>query len=662
MNYKITHNWLLDYIDTDATAEEIQSYLSLSSVNVETLEYVGDDIVYDIEVTSNRIDVASVVGFALECVAVLPRYGKRAEWKSKPLGKHFDEISPSAPVKEIAISIQDDGIVSRFAAVILSDVKVGPSPDIIRTRLEACGEHSINNVVDISNYLRIALGQPVHMFDYDAIEKATMVIQKSLAGDVVVLIDGKELKLPGNDIIIKDGGDRIIDLVGLMGGQNTEIKDTTRNVLLFVPVVDKRLIRKTSMITNHRTAAISYFEKGLDEARVEPALVYGVELLREHAHATVASKVLDVYPEPADVLHVSGSKQYIETLMNTPLTVSEIREILSPLGFHVTGDADQLDVVVPSYRAKDIEGFADIAEEVARIYGYHNITPVIQQTNPVYQPLAMRQLVDAKDKIQDFLSACGFYEQYSYSMISKADIAKYGDTLEDYLKLSNTISADIEYLRTSLTPSLLKMIAENQGKREMLHFFELARVYIKRAGELPNEEERLCIVSHADFSILKGVLENIFNLLHIEQVSFRPTSSDRHLSTQAALIGNDGKQIGLIGILKDTYRLAFDIKKTVSIAEISLKDLIAHINYYPKYIRPNPFAHIKLDYTYTTDAEHIFADIRSKAFETSTMLQSVDLVSQFESNVTIRFVFAAPDRNITDAEAQAELKKIKAVL
>lgn len=663
MNFKITHDWLLDYLDTDTTAEKIQSYLSLSAVNVETLEKVKNDSVYDIEVTSNRIDAASVFGFALECAAVLPRNGEKAKLISHPLDKTFAHISkPSGDLKKISIQIKDVDTVSRIAALVLTDVKVGPSPDHIRDRLEACGERSINNVVDISNYLRIALGQPVHMFDYDAIEGASMTIEKSKPGDIVTLIDGTDLKLPGNDVIIKDGSGRIIDLVGLMGGQNTEVKESTQNVLFFVPIVNRTLVRKTSMNTGHRTAAISYFEKGLDEERVEPALVYGVELLQEFAGATVASEIFDSYPEPQKEVIIDVNHDYVQKLINAVISADEIAKMIAPLGFSIQAEGETLHVSVPSYRRKDVDSQADIAEEIARMYGYHNITPQIQMTNPVFQPLEVHHQIAAEESIRDFLSACGFYEQYNYSMISKADIEKTGQPEEDFLKLSNTISTDIEYLRNNLVPSLLKNITNNQGKAAQLHFFEIARVYRKRVGDLPEEISTLGIATTANLSILKGVIENLLELLKCEGLHFAAGDKDSRISLQTLLVDENGDECGRLGVLSEATRLAYDIRQPVSVAQVRMDMLIKHINYYPKYVKPNPHAHIKLDYTYTSSPEHMFADIQSKAYATSSLLQSIDLVSQFENNVTLRFVFAAADRNITDVEAQAELEKIKAVI
>ncbi len=285
MNIKITYNWLLEYLDTDTDAYELQKYLSLCGPSVETVEKKGDDYVLDIEVTTNRVDMASVFGVAQEAQAILPQFGKKAKLKFNPIRQYiFSKINSPKDLKStLDIKIQDEDIASRITAIVLSDIKIGPSPDHIKSRLEACDIRSINNVVDISNYLMLSLGQPTHTFDYDLIKSHKMIIRKAKKGEKVVTLDNKQITLPGGDIVIEDGGGQLDGLAGIMGGLDTEIKSDTKNVILFIETYNKRLIRRTSMTTGQRTAAATYFEKGLDEERVEPTLIYEVERLQKYA-------------------------------------------------------------------------------------------------------------------------------------------------------------------------------------------------------------------------------------------------------------------------------------------------------------------------------------------------------------------------------------------
>src|SRR3990167_7297737 len=284
MNIKITYNWLLEYLDTDASPYELQKYLSLCGPSVEQVNKIGDDYVLDIEITSNRVDMASVFGIALEASAILPQFGKKAKLKTNPLKEYtFNSANlEGSDNKKLDIKIQNPKLISRFTAIVLSNIDIKPAPDIIKKRLQMIDIKSINNIIDISNYLMVALGQPTHMFDFDQVAGGTMILRESKKGEKLVTLDDKEVALPGGDIVIEDGSGRLIDLCGIMGGKNSSITDKTKNIVFFVQTYDKKKIRKTSMTTGTRTVAATYFEKGLDPSRVENTLEIGIELLKKY--------------------------------------------------------------------------------------------------------------------------------------------------------------------------------------------------------------------------------------------------------------------------------------------------------------------------------------------------------------------------------------------
>ena len=334
MNIKITHNWLLEYLDTDATPSEIQKYLSLCGPSVEKVEKFNDDYVYDIEVTSNRVDMASVFGIAQEALAILPQFGKKAILKLNPLVKYkFNLLKKSSDRnKNLEIKIKTNNLCSRFTAIILANVKISDSPDFITKRLQLCGIKTINNVVDISNYLMLALGQPVHIFDYDLIGKTSMIMRASNKGEKIQTLAGKQIVLPGGDIIIEDGNRRLIDLCGIMGGFNSAVNNNTNKIILFIQTYNPQKIRRTSMITGQRTVAATYFEKGLDEERVEPTTVYGVELLKKYAEARISSQLYDIYPDPYKSKSLTFSIVDIQRMIGVQITKDTIIKILSNRG------------------------------------------------------------------------------------------------------------------------------------------------------------------------------------------------------------------------------------------------------------------------------------------------------------------------------------------
>src|SRR3989338_10010257 len=354
MNIKITHNWLLDYLDTEADSYEIQKFLSLCGPSVESVEKIRDDFVFDIEITSNRIDTASVFGITQEALAILPQFNKKTLIKFDPLKNFIFKKIRQKEEKKLDIEIKDPNLVSRISAVVLSDVKIGDSPKKLKQRLLDCGINPINNVVDVSNYIRIALGQPCHIFDYDSIGGSKMIIRKSTKGETLTTLDKENVELPGNDIVISDANGNLIDQPGIMGAFNSSVKSDTKNIILFVPVFNGKMVRRTSMLTGKRSDSASYFEKGLDEERTESALVYGVSLLKENTKAIVSSRIIDIYKNKYKPRKIIVTFSHISNLIGQNIDKRDTVEILKRLGFNVTRKKDTLEIIIPSYRKNDI--------------------------------------------------------------------------------------------------------------------------------------------------------------------------------------------------------------------------------------------------------------------------------------------------------------------
>ncbi len=639
MNIKITYNWLLDYLDTDASPDEIREYLSLCGPSIESVEKTKDDYVFDIEVISNRIDYASIIGIAQESVAILPMFGKKAKIKANPLTEYrFSRIKSGFTQKrELQIKIADSTLCSRFTAIIIENVKITPSPDFMKNRLIAAGIKSINNVVDISNYLMLALGQPVHVFDYDQIKGQTMIMRESKKDEKIFTLDEKEITLPGGDVVIEDGSGNLIDLCGIMGGLNSAISDKTKNVVLFVQTYDKVRIRRTSISTGVKTVAATFFEKGLDPERVEPTLVYGVELLEKYAQGKIASKLYDIYPEKQKEKSLVMGYELFGKKIGVKIPEKTIDSILINLGFkinHLNNDRTKMvKITVPSWRTNDIDIPEDIIEEVARIYGYHNIPSILQPIVYIDQPKEMEDIFVFQNRIKLLLKHLGLNEVINYSMVSRQMIEKSGLNINDHLRLSNSISTDIEFLRISLLPSLEKNIKENMGRREVLQLFEIAKVYLKRVGpvkdspykESPCEEVyRLGIATNTDYSDLKGIVEAIYKELNIEQL----------------LIPEINEKDGIF------------------LTEIDFQTLIDHCQLVPKYKPLHPYAIIKLDKTFEISPDTTYAVVRQKAFQ-SKLLQKIEVVTLYQNKLTLRFYYSSPERNITEEEAKQELYKIR---
>ena len=483
MNISIPHSWLKEFLTTDAPPQKIAECLSLCGPSVEQLEKTKDDYVYHLEVTTNRVDMMSVLGIAREAAAILPRFGFSARLKNdlyQPtrtllVGKPF-------PLKVIV----DQKLCPRFSAVIINNVKIRPSPEKIKNRLELSGIRSLNNVVDISNYLMRAYGQPVHTFDFDKI-KDKMILRLSRKGETLTTLDGKTFTLPGEDIVIEDGGKRLIDLCGIMGGANSAVDANTKKVLLFVQTYSAKHIRRTSMILGQRSEAAQIFEKQPDPEQIMSVLLKGIQLFKQLTGGAQSSKIIDIYPQPDKPKSVTAPLQLIKERLGVEITQPEVDKILKSLGF--------INNQVPSWRAKDINIPEDIVEEVARIYGYHRLPSQIMATAiPTNYPETNFYL---EQQIKHWLVGFGLTEIYTNSLI--------GQNYPGQLKIKNALSTDWQYLRNSLIPSHTQTFAA----------FEIANTYHPRPGRLPEERLQLIISGFSDFAKLKGIVDALFAKLHL---------------------------------------------------------------------------------------------------------------------------------------------------
>lgn len=662
MNIKITYKWLLDYLDTDATPYDLQKYLSLCGPSVETVEEKNGDYVLDIEITSNRVDMASVFGIAQEAQAILPQFGLKARLKENPLEKYRLQYNLREPEEELPldVEIRDQGLATRCTTMVLSNVRVGQAPDVIRERLELCDIRSINNVVDISNYLMLSLGQPTHIFDYDSIGKHTMVLRESKKGESITTLDDKKITLPGGDIVIEDGNGDLIDLCGIMGGLNSSVKEATTRVVLFVQTYNKVKIRRTSMTTGQRSVAATYFEKNLDEERVIPTLAYGCELLEMYAGASRASHLQDIYPNPLSAKTVVTSVADIRRTMGVAIEADAAATILENLGFTVKRFEDNLEVGVPSWRRDDIDTRADIVEEVARVFGYFRLPNDIQKTGYIKQPRELEQLFHYQIEIKKLLRDIGLNEVMNYSMISEDLIRSLNGNPADHLFITNTISEEIKYLRTSLVPSLIKDMKDNEGRRDTLRFFEIAKVYHRKQVGLPDEQFCLGIAVNTDFWELKGIVERIFAELHV-QASFKTGSHTLLSPNMQADVLIEGDSIGTIGKVRTAYKDALGLLKDVYVAELSFMPLIQRAKLLPTYVPPTMYSVIKLDYTLPIK-RFTYEDIVNAARNASQLVLSVELIDRYKDNITLRFMFGSRAKNITEQEAKTELERIKSAI
>lgn len=632
MNIKIVDSWLREYLDTKESASKIAQALSLSSVSVDKVERVDDDFIYDIEITTNRPDLMSVLGIAREASAVL-KNSRLTDLKINP---------PNTRSESFPIEIKNDPkIVNRICAVVL-EVEIGPSPKEIKERLENSGIRSLNNLIDITNYVMREIGHPAHVFDFDLLTTKKMIIRESKPGEKITTLDDKEYSLLGGDIVADDTTGKIIDLLGVMGTKNSVVRDTTKRILFFLDNNNPKNIRRTSMSLGIRTEAAIINEKGIDPELTFKALQRGIELYEEIAKGKVISEILDIYPNKSKTHFIKVSNEKINRVMGIELNPMESVLILEKLGFNAKKSGEYLEINVPTNRSSEILIDEDVIEEIARVYGYHKLPSII----PAF--LSGKNISYANDfyfeqRVKNSLKYWGFTENYTYSLVS-GDM--FEGPLENALKLKNPLSEDLVYLRNTLIPSLLKVEKENPAKQD-LKIFEIANVYLKRNNNLPDEVLMLSGLvkqPHVNFYEVKGIVEQLLIDIGIKNIEFK--KSQMGGSGSSLFIVKD--YIGEIEVL-DTHIIDF---------ELEFRTILKYANV-KKTFRPfAKFPPVMEDITVVAESNISTQQLINTIESQSEKVADASLKNTFENSRTFHITYLDFDKNLTKEEVSKIRKSI----
>ena len=687
MNILVPHSWLTEYVKTDAKPREIARLLSLHSASVERVEQRGDDWIYDIEVTTNRIDMAGVIGLAREVAAVLNQNGIAAEYKEL-LVSEPENVSESLP-----ITIKNDPkLCRRVLGVVIDNIEMGKSPQWMRQRLEKSGVRSLNTIVDITNYVMLETGHPTHVFDYDRIKTNTLLIRPSKKGEKITTFEGKGYTLSGDDIAIDDGTGEIIDLPGIAGTKNSVVTNDTKRILFFTENNDAHRIRRTCMTLGIHTYASNINKNRPDPETAKIAMLRGIQLYREVAKGTVASRIDDQYEKSDDPKPVTVSSEKIKTYMGKQLPTQQIVSILTPLGFAVTDELTNkhYTVTIPSWRRADVTIEEDIIEEVTRIYGYHNIQSRVKIGEPVPQSSNTKQYW--MTKVKHALKYGGFTELYTSSLVSSELLSTYGFDRKKCIKIKNPLSEEGEYLRPSLIPGIVQALVENKNRKEELRLFELSRVYLENNVVAPShgairnqpvqEPTMLTFVIHEpdtkqSFYKAKGIVESLFDELRITNYELRveidescPIANQLHPIRRASITmkqparnasrnmrdagGSNSETmqtIGLIGQINDSILVDIDFDMLIRYA--STKKSYTPIPEHPPVIE---------DMTLTIKPSTHIGPVMDTIKTASTLVKEVTLTSQYEDKLTFRITFQDPKKNLSDKEVGEIKELIKAKL
>ncbi|MEX0683557.1 MAG: phenylalanine--tRNA ligase subunit beta [Dehalococcoidia bacterium] len=548
------------------------------------LAQVLGETVFDFDLTPNRPDLFSVVGIAREVAALTSQ-------KVRDPSLQYPEKGALATGKA-KVTIADPDLCPRYVAAIIENVTIGPSPDWMQERLTAAGMRPINNIVDITNYVMLEMGQPLHAFDYDRVAKHHIIVRRAVKNERLTLLDGSKHKLSDQTLVIADA-DRAVAIAGVMGGHDSEVTPKTKTILLESANFNGPSIRRTSQAFKIRTDASTRFEKGLSPHLPPVAAARAVKLMVELAGGKAAKGLIDANPGDAKQGRVTLTMERLVRVLGLEPPAARIREILTGLGFGARWmPPDRFIVRVPYWRT-DINIADDLIEEVARIIGYDQLpTSMLRGEIPerVPQPRS-----DLRERTRDALTDVGMQEIITYSM---TDLESLGKVLprEDLeitrpLRIANPLSRQYEYARTTLRHALLETLAANiRGNQALIGLFETARVYLPNEDDLPTEVESLCGVisgrlpdrwgqatgEPAGFYDAKARVEHLLAVLRID-AEYREANDFAYLPGRTAEIFVNADRVGILGEVHSRVAEQFDISRQVAMLELDLDALLPHV-------------------------------------------------------------------------------------
>ncbi|KKL52066.1 hypothetical protein LCGC14_2289210, partial [marine sediment metagenome] len=543
-------------------------------VGAPVASYLGD-AVFDLALTPNRPDLLSIVGVAREVAALTGNTVREPSIEYAATGK---------PIKGRAqVQIDDPDLCPRYVAAVIEGVTIGESPPWMQERLIGAGMRPINSIVDITNYVMLELGQPLHAFDLSRLRRAQIIVRRARPDETLVLLDGSEQELSPDMLVIADA-EVPVALAGVMGGLDSEINLNTTTILLESASFHGPNIRRTAVALKARTDASTRFDKGLSRHLPSIAAQRAVKLMVELCGGRAAEGIIDVYPGKTKDVRVTLTQKRLHTLLGMELPVARVRQLLSSLGFSCRWvPPDRYVVRVPYWRT-DVSIADDVVEEIARVIGYDRLpTRRLRGELPPAWPQPRR---DLRTRVADILAAAGMQEVVTYSLTSLEALSKVlaPEELSVHapLRVANPMSQEQEYARTSLRASLLRTLADNVRHRDdFTALFETARVYLPRPDDLPEEVETVAAVitgrspdrwgrpggEPAGFYQAKSYLDLLFGRLGVS-AEYAETEDHALLPGRAAAVSVDGRRIGLVGQVHPRVASQFDLEAPVAMFEI----------------------------------------------------------------------------------------------
>lgn len=634
-----------------------------------------DDEIIELSITPNRADALSMRGVAHEVAAI---YGKSVHFPEKTV---TEDSKPASD--KISVAIESDKVAT-YASRVVENVTVQPSPQWLQNLLMNAGIRPINNVVDVTNYVLLYFGQPMHAFDLDKFEDSRIVARDARDGEKLVTLDGEERELTAEDIVITVA-DKPVALAGVMGGASTEIDNNSENVVLEAAVFDGKSVRKTSSRLNLRSESSSRFEKGVNNDTVLEALDFAAAMLQELANGTVLAGRVQAGSVDTEPVQVSTSLDYVNVRLGTELTFADIEDVFAKLGFGLSGDAEKFTVSVPR-RRWDIAIQADLVEEIARIYGYEKLPTTLPEAAGTAGELTKTQAL--RRKIRTIAEGAGLTEIISYALTTPEKAVEFAVTPTNLTELMWPMTVDRSALRQNMVSGMLDTVAYNVNRKNSnVAIYEIGKVFEQKGNpkeDLPNEINTFAFAisglvaekdfqtqaTPVDFFYAKGIVEALFDKLEVS-VDYVPTKdlASMHPGRTAAIV-LDGQTIGFLGQVHPQTAKNYGIPETY-VAEINLNAVEAALQPDQPFVEITKFPAVSRDIALLLKAEITHQEVLDAIYSAGVKrLVAVKLFDVYAGeklgvgmkSMAYSLTFQNPNDNLTDEEVAKYMEKITKAL
>ncbi len=671
---KVPISWLKEYLDFNCPLQQLADDLTMAGLEVEETAQSGDETIFDVKVTPNRGDWLSMIGVAREAAPLVSTKMKMPQPENNGTGPDTSSA--------IKIDIEDPDLCGRYVGVLIRNVKIKPSPGWMQQRLTDAGMRPINNIVDITNYVMLELGQPLHAFDYSLLKGSRIIVRRARPGEAIVSIDGVERKLEPDMLVIADA-ERPVAIAGIMGGLYSEISEQTQDILLESANFDSVSIRRTSKRLGMVTESSYRFERTVDPSITALAALRAAELMRDFADGEVARSVVDVRPRPVEPVVVKARPERVNAVLGTNIDSTAMADYLTGLDIDTSVENGILVSVVPTFR-QDITREIDLVEEVGRRFGYDNL--------PMTLPKVSLQGKDNpegffRDKLRRILMSCGGQEVLTHSIVDSS-LAEMAGQCSRCVKLRNPLSEDLDSMRTALIPNLLGVLQRNQafGTTD-ISVFEIGKVYYQDTDK--EIGEKLSVAGaiagsgwnnawnlpenalDADFFLCKGLVESLFGALGIESVEFEAVEEPLLHPTRAARVLIGGRPVGILGEVAPAIRESLDLRERAYVYELDFQALmdaapkVLKYHQLPRY--PALSRHIAVvvgDEVSYDRLERIIRASGKGVIEDARLLEVYkgEQIGEGRSALTISMLFRSLEKTLTDEEVNAVLGEVKEAL